>query len=180
VDKGSPFPEHHEPFHSPLPDFLTGGHSNPNLQLRTENVDNWGYLSRRPEETLTNYPVIIMVHRTGNIMGTGGITTGSDSARELGTDRIVEIGKSLAGKLGAKTGDELVLLSPFNDTGITATALVTGRVGVFKRERTFSHVASVTLYGQEDAGVNALTPPAFDFYTGGMELKVFMGRIVKA
>jgi len=180
VDKGSPFPEHHEPFHSPLPDFLTGGRSNPNLQLRRESGDKWGYLSRRPEEVLPDYPVIFMLHRTGNIMGTGGITAWPDSARELGIDRIVEIGKNLARSLGVETGDKLILFSPYYEEGIPATAMVTHRIGSFKRDRALYHVASVTLYGHDDAGANALTPPAFDFFTGGMEIKVFMGRIVKA
>ena len=179
VDKGSPFPEHHEPFHSPLPDFLTGGHSNPHLQLRREIGDKWGYLSRRPEEILETYPVIIMVHRTGNVMGTGGITTLPGTARELGVGRIAEIGTNLAGQLGVRTGDGLVIYSPFNDAGVPATALVTGRVGMFNRDRIHNHVVSVTLYGYDDAGINALTPPAFDFSTGGMEIKVFMGRIEK-
>jgi formate dehydrogenase major subunit len=180
VDKGSPFPEHHEPFHSPLPDFLTGGRSNPNLQLRRESGDKWGYLSRRPEEILTGYPVIIMLHRTGNVMGTGGITARPDSARELGVDRIVEIGKSFARALGVESGDKLTLSSPYFDEGIPATAMVTQRIGSFERDGALYNVASVTLYGHNDAGANALTPPAFDFFTGGMEIKVFMGKIVRA
>ena len=180
VDKGSPFPEHHEPFHSPLPDFLTGGRSNPNLQIRRESGDQWGYLSRRPEEILPEYPVIITMHRTGNIMGTGGITARPDSARELGVERMVEIGISLAQTLGVKSGDDLVLLSPYYEEGVPARALVTGRIGSFERRGALYHVASVTLYGYNDAGVNALTPPVFDFFAGGMETKVFMGRIVKA
>ncbi len=180
VDKGSPFPEHHEPFHSPLPDLLTGGRSNPNLQLRREGEDKWGYLFRRPEEVLADYPVIITLHRTGNIMGTGGITAWPGSARELGVDRIVEIGISFARSLGVESGDKLVLFSPYYNEGVPVTALVTRRIGSFERNKALYHVASVTLFGHDDAGVNALTPPAFDFLTGGMEIKVFMGRIEKA
>ncbi|MDT8366076.1 MAG: molybdopterin-dependent oxidoreductase [bacterium] len=180
VDKGNPFPEHHEPFHSPLSDSLTGGRSNPNLQLRREVGDKWGYLSRRPEEVLSEYPVIIMMHRTGNIMGTGGITAQPNSARELGVDRIVEIGKNLAQSLGVKSGHRIILHSPYYDDGVPATALVTGRIGSFENSGAIYHVASVTLYGHDDVGVNALTPPAFDYVTGGMEIKVFMGKIVKA
>jgi formate dehydrogenase major subunit len=180
VDKGSPFPEHHEPFHSPLPDFLTGGRSNPNMQLRREGVVKWGYLSRRPEEVLPEYPVIIMLHRTGNIMGTGGITAWPDSARELGIDRVVEIGVDLAQSLGVKAGDDITLLSPYYNEGISAKAMVTHRIGSFKRDGAFYHVVSMTLFGHDDAGANALTPPAFDFNTGGMEIRVFMGRIEKA
>jgi anaerobic selenocysteine-containing dehydrogenase len=121
-----------------------------------------------------------MLHRTGNVMGTGGITARADSVRELGVDRIVEIGKGLAGSLGVESGDKLSLFSPYFDKGITATALVTQRIGVFKRGDALYNVASVTLFGHNDAGANALTPPAFDSLTGGMEIKVFMGRIEKA
>ncbi len=179
VEKGNPLPEHYEPFHSPLPDFLTGGQSNPNLQIRNETGEKWGYLSRRPEEVLPDYPVIIMVHRTGNIMGTGGVTAIADSIRELGIERIVEIGRSLARELGVVTGDKLVISSPYYSEGVSATALVTGRIGSFERDRDLNHIASVTLYGDNDAGANALTPPVFDYHTGGIELKVFMGRLTK-
>jgi len=180
VDKGSPFPEHHEPFHSPLPDFLTGGRSNPNLQLRREIGDKWGYLSRRPEEVLSEYPVIIMLHRAGNIMGTGGITARPDIARELGVDRIVEIGINLARSLKIESGDRLIIHSPYYDEGLPATALVTGRISFFEKNKTLHHVVSLTLYGHDDAGANALTPPVFDYLTGGMEIKAFMGKVVKA
>jgi formate dehydrogenase major subunit len=180
VDKGTPFPEHHEPFHSPLPDFLTGGRSNPNLQLRSENGDKWGYLSRRPEEVFTDYPVIITMHRTGNIMGTGGITSRLKYARELGICRILEIGKEFAVSLGVETGDRLLILSPYSDEGVFALANVTGRIASFESDQTSYNVASLTLYGDDSPGANALTPPAFDFLSGGMEMKVFMGLVKKA
>jgi anaerobic selenocysteine-containing dehydrogenase len=150
------------------------------MQLRKESGDKWGYLSRRPEEVLTDYPVILTVHRTGNVMGTSGITAMSDRARELGLGRIVEIGKDLARSMKITSGDRLVVLSPYSDKGVPATALVTARVGSFERGQARYHVASLTLYGSDDAGVNSLTPPAFDFLTGGLEIKVFMGRIEKA
>ncbi len=180
VEQGSPFPEHYEPFHSPLPDFLTGGRSNPNMLLRQEGKDQWGYLSRRPEVILSTYPVIITVHRTGNIMGTGGVTAGWDILRELGVDRIVEIGVELADKLEVNTGDMLRIVSPYDEAGVEACAQVTRRIGVFVDKAEQYNVASVTLFGEEDPGVNALTPPAFDRTNGGMEIKVFMGRIEKA
>ena len=179
VRQGSPFPEHHEPFHSPLPDFLTGGRSNPNMLLRHAGDDSWGYLSRRPEDILERYPVIVMVHRTGNVMGTGGVTTQWDSLRELGTGRIVEIGRELAEQLGVKTGDQVRVASPYYDKGIRACAQVTGRVGVFTDKSDRYNVASVTLFGEGDPGINALTSSAFDLVNGGMEIKVFMGRIEK-
>jgi formate dehydrogenase major subunit len=178
VQQGSPFPEYHEPFHSPLPDFLTGGRSNPNIILRHETDNSWGYLSRRPGEILDRYPVIIMVHRTGNIMGTGGITSRWGVLRELGTGRIVEIGAELAGQLDLKTGDRVRIASPHDEKGVPACAHVTGRVGVFADNGSRYNVVSMTLYG-EDQGVNSLTSPAFDSTNGGMEIKVFMGRIEK-
>ena len=92
----------------------------------------------------------------------------------------MEIGKSFARALGVESGDKLTLSSPYFDEGLPATALVTQRIGAFERDGALYNVASVTLYGHDDAGANALTPPAFDFFTGGMEIKVFMGKIVKA
>ena len=80
-----------------------------------------------PVIRLADYPVIIMLHRTGNIMGTGGITAQPNRARELGIDRILEIGADLARSIGAVNGDKLVLHSPYSGNGIPATALVTRR-----------------------------------------------------
>ncbi|MDF1535428.1 MAG: molybdopterin-dependent oxidoreductase [bacterium] len=179
VQQGSPFPEHYEPFHSPLSDFLTGGRSNPNMVPRHEGKDQWGYLSRRPGDILTTYPVIITLHRTANIMGTGGVTAGWDALRELGTGRIVEIGVELADGMELITGDLVRIISPHNEKGVEARVHVTRRVGVFTDNGKQYHVASVTLFGENGPGINTLTPPAFDRISGGMEMKVFMGRIEK-
>ncbi len=149
------------------------------MLLRQEGEDRWEYLSRRPEVILSTYPVIITVHRTGNIMGTGGVTAGWDILRELGVDRIVEIGVELADQLDVKTGDVLRIVSPYHEVGIEACAHVTRRIGVFADKAERYNVASITLFGEEDPGVNVLTPPAFDRTNGGMEMKVFMGRIEK-
>ena len=148
-------------------------------QARQEVQDQWGYLSRRPEVILSTYPVIITVHRTGNIMGTGGVTAGWDVLRELGVGRIVEIGVELADKLDVKTGDVLRIVSPYHEAGVEACAQVTIRIGVFADKTERYNVASVTLFGEDDSGVNVLTPPVFDRTNGGMEIKVFMGRIEK-
>ncbi|UCG38932.1 MAG: hypothetical protein JSV00_01475, partial [bacterium] len=180
VAGGSPFPEHYEPFHSPLPDFLTGGRSNPFMSLRKGSGAGWGYLSRRPDEVLADYPVIFTVHRTGNAMGTGGIVTLVEHLRELGTARIVEMGPALAGELGVRTGDTVTVHSPYWKEGIRAAALVTGRIGHFTDDGNTFHVASITLFGSGDAGLNVLTAPAFDRTTGGLEMKAFMGRIERA
>ncbi len=180
VEQGSPLPEHLEPFHSPLNDVLTGGSSNPNLELRREMGDSWGYLSRRPEPVLSQFPVIISLHRTGNVMGTGGVTGLPVSLRELGVDRLLEIGMELAGEMGVVSGDRLLVVSPYYEKGIPAVAVVTRRIGSYRTQGGRYHVASLTLNGEEDAGANALTSPAFDILTGGMEMKVFMGRIEKA
>jgi anaerobic selenocysteine-containing dehydrogenase len=179
VQQGTPFPEHYEPFHSPLPDFLTGGRSNPNILLRHEVGNKWGYLSRRPEDILDHYPVIIMVHRTGNIMGTGGVTSHWDALRELGVGRIVEVGAGLAEELEVKTGDPVRIISPYDDMGVKACVHVTGRVGVFADNSKRYNMVSVTLFGEDDTGINTLTSPAFDRTNGGMEITVFMGRIEK-
>jgi anaerobic selenocysteine-containing dehydrogenase len=86
----------------------------------------------------------------------------------------------LADKLEVNTGDMLRIVSPYDEAGVEACAQVTRRIGVFVYKAEQYNVASVTLFGEEDPGVNALTSPAFDRTNGGMEIKVFMGRIEKA
>jgi anaerobic selenocysteine-containing dehydrogenase len=120
-----------------------------------------------------------MVHRTGNIMGTGGVTSHWDALRELGVGRIVEVGAGLAEELEVKTGDPVRIISPYDEKGVKACVHVTGRVGVFANNSNRYNMVSVTLFGEDDTGINTLTAPAFDQTNGGMEIKVFMGRIEK-
>jgi formate dehydrogenase major subunit len=179
VDTGTPFPEHYEPFYSPLHDLLTGGRSSPHLSLRTREKHDWGYLYRRPKELLDNFPVIVTNHRTGNLMGTGGLAAMVPHLRELGTCRIVEISPEFAGLLGVRSGDMVTISSPFWEEGIKAAAVVTARIGRFTKDPDHYHIASVTRYGEGDKGLNALTTPAFDNKTGGLETRTFMGKITK-
>jgi formate dehydrogenase major subunit len=179
VNTGSPFPEHYEPFYSPLPDLLTGGRSNPYLNLRTKGEDDWGYLSRRPQEVLSDFPVIVTAHRTGNVMGTGGIAALIPQLRELGNCRIVELGYDLADELDLQTGDPVTISSPYWEKGIPAIAVVTGRIGSFRYGKSLYHMASVTLYGAGKEDLNILTAQAFDSDSGGLEIKTFMGKITK-
>ena len=179
VGVGSPFPEHYEPFSSPLHDKLTGGLPNPYLIPRTEKEKDWGFLTRTRSDILKSFPLIVSVHRTGNTEGTGGGTILNSYLRELGCRRIVEISPLLAAEMKIETRDQVLVFSPFREEGVTAMALVTGRVGVFGEDEKGNHVISLTLFGEEMPGLNSLTSPVFDSHTGGLEIKTFMGRIEK-
>jgi anaerobic selenocysteine-containing dehydrogenase len=158
---------------------LTGGRSNPYLNQRLQGINDWGYLSRRPDEVLEDYPVIVAVHRTGNVMGTGGIAALIPHLQELGRCRIVELGYDFASELGIRTGDTVTISSPHWEKGIPAVAVVTGRIGSYRYASRTYHMASVTLYGTGYPDFNILTTHAFDSDSGGMEIKTFMGNITK-
>ncbi len=174
-----PFPEHYEPFYSPLPDLLTGGEANPDMVLRAGGREQWSYLSRRPDRILGQFPVITTVHRFGNVQGTGGVLAQVGWLRELGTQRILEIGVDLADDLKIVTGDDVTVRSPDFVAGVGAVALVTSRLRAFHfGGRTFP-VTSLTLSGDDSPGTNDLFPPVFNSTGGGMQVKAFMAKVEK-
>ncbi|GBE16132.1 formate dehydrogenase-O major subunit precursor [bacterium BMS3Abin14] len=176
---GTPFPEHYEPFHSPLPDYLTGGRSDPSIEKMDESSGPWDYLSRRPEDVLAKFPVIMTAHRTGNTMGSGGILGRVGWLTELGTGRMLEMGPALAAELDVVSGDRVNIKTPFVKEPVRALALVTFRLGDFEYNGKHYHVTSVTGYRPERPGTNELFSPVFNGKDGGMQLKAFMVKVEK-
>ena len=179
VKGGFPFPEHYEPFNSPLPDYLTGGEANPGLVAREAVDADWSYLNRRPEDIIREYSVIVSIHRSGSTMGTGGPLEKVAWLQELGQTRMLEIGTDFGNELGVSSGDIVKIFSPDSDLGISAAIIVTGRLDFFGYGNKEYPVTSLTLYGNEGGDVNDLIPSSFDDLTGGMELKAFMAKIEK-
>ncbi len=177
---GSPFPEHYEPFHSPLPDFLTGGRSDPSILQRDEGAETWDYLSRKPTDVLLKFPVIMTAHRTGNMMGSGGAFARVDWLLELGSVRLLEMGPALADDLGVVSGDLVTVSTPHSNSDVRARALVTNRLGTFNYKGAYHQMASITYYGAQSPGTNELLSAAFSGLDGGMQTRAFLARIVKA
>jgi formate dehydrogenase major subunit len=176
---GSPFPEHYEPFHSPLPDFLTGGRSDPSILQRDEEAETWDYLSRKPEDVLLEFPVIMTAHRTGNMIGSGGALAKVDWLAELGSIRLLEMGPALADDLGVVSGDLVAIRTPHSNSDVRARALVTGRLGTFNYNGDYHQVASITYYGAQSPGTNELFSAAFSGLEGGTQIKAFLAKIIK-
>jgi len=179
LSKGSPFPEYYEPFHSPFPDYLTGGQADPLVTLRDSERSEWGYLFRRPERVLEKYPVILSLRRTGNVMGSGGVLAKVDLLTELGTTRFLEISPSFARELEAKDGTVVTIYSPDDKVGITATTIVTERIRDHHYSRGRFPVVSLTLYGDNDRATNNLMTAIYNTASGGMEMKAFLVKVVK-
>ena len=179
VNKGTVFPEHYEPFHSPISDFLTGGISDPYVRLRDSSKEEWTYLFRRPERVLEQYPAILTFHRTGNIMGSGGVLSRVGWLAELGTARILEISPEFADELGVKDGSVVSVASPEDKIPVTAIAMVTSRIRDFIYAGVRYPVVSITLFGDGDRPANTLMTAIHNVSNGGMELKAFLVRVEK-
>ncbi|NOY87293.1 MAG: molybdopterin-dependent oxidoreductase [Deltaproteobacteria bacterium] len=177
---GPPFPDHYEPFHSPLPDYLTGGRSDPSIEKMDDSSGPWDYLSRRPEDVLGRFPVIMTTHRTGNTMGSGGILGQVGWLKELGTDRMLEMGPDMAAELKVVSGDAVDIKTPFVTEPVRALALVTSRLGNFGYNGKRYHVTSVTGLKPGRPGTNELFSPVFNGREGGLQLKAFMVKVEKA
>ncbi len=179
VSKGTVFPEHYEPFHSPVPDFFTGGTSDPFVRLRDGGLKEWDYLFRRPERVLSKFPVILTFRRTGNIMGSGGVLSRVDWLAELGTVRIMEISPEFADELGVKDGAKVSVTSPDDKAALTARVAVTSRIRDFSYAGVRHPVASMTLFGGGDLSANTLMTAIQNTSNGGFEMKAFLVRVEK-
>ncbi|GAV24938.1 formate dehydrogenase-N subunit alpha [Carboxydothermus islandicus] len=97
--KDGPFPEHYEPWESPVQNLLSPVQNNPVIKI-------W-----RPEEQsdAQNYPYVAITYRVSEHWQAGAMTRNLPWQAELVPEMFVEIGEELARELGVKSGDEVIV-----------------------------------------------------------------------
>jgi formate dehydrogenase-N alpha subunit len=169
-----PFPEHYEPWESPLDaNPLSGTKNDPVIKI-------W-----RPEEqsTASEYPIVATTYRVVEHWQAGQMTRNLPWLVEQMPDMFVELSEELAEDKGISNGDKVVV---WNKRGeISAIALVTKRFKPFQMNGTKVHQIGMPWhwgYAGLSTGdsANVLTPSVGDPNTTIPEYKAFLCDIRRA
>ncbi|AVX30692.1 formate dehydrogenase major subunit [Carboxydocella thermautotrophica] len=116
--KDGPFPEHYEPYESPVANQFSSVQTNPVLKPLTTALNARG--------TSSAYPFVATTYRVSEHWQTGAMTRNLPWQAELMPEMFVEISETLAASRGIANGDWVIVSSARGE--IKARALVTKRV----------------------------------------------------
>jgi len=174
--KDGPFPEHYEPFESPVVNLLNGGQSTPTLTFGKAK-------SVKPGDP-KKYPIVCTTYRMTEHWQTGGMTRNIPWLAEAMPKMFVEMSKELAAEKGVGNGDQVRV---FNDRGsIEMVAMVTPRFKPFTIDGKKVHQVGMPWHwgyasGQATGAIaNDLTPNVGDSNTSIPEYKAYLVNVEKA
>ena len=169
-----PFPEHYEPWESPINNIMSGTQFNPAVTV-------W-YPEDRAEIGSGDFPYVATSYRVTEHYQTGMMTRNMPWLNESMPDIFVEISKSLANKLDVKNGDMVAVSSKRGE--FEAAACVTSRVKPFKMNGKELEMVGI-LWHWGFAGMskgpiaNDISPSIGDANTTIPEYKAFLCNIRK-
>jgi len=168
-----PFPEHYEPWESPVSNPMSTQQNNPAIK-------NWETIARG---AATDYPILATTHRVVEHLHTGAITRRLPWLVEMMPEMFVEMSQELAAEKGIAGGDTVVVESARGS--ITAKAVVTIRLKPAQVNGTTVHYISLpwnwgyTGLSKGDSA-NLLSPRIGDPNTGIPEFRAFLCDVRKA
>lgn len=165
--KDGPFPEHYEPWESPVENLLSKIQANPHLTA-------WGEPVRGDRE---KYPVIGTTYRLTEHWLSGAMTRNIPWLVELFPDMFVELGPELAKERGISNGAWVIIQTARGE--LKARAVVTKRVQSLKiRDKMVHQIAIPWHWGymgrSQGESANLLTPAVGDANTAIPEYKAFL------
>jgi len=168
-----PFPEHYEPWESPLLNPMSSQQNNPAIK-------SWETIDRG---TAADYPIVATTHRVVEHLHTGAITRRLPWLVEMMPEMFVEMSRELAAEKGIANGDTVVVESARGS--ITAKALVTIRLKPAQVNGTTVHYVSLPWnWGymglSKGDSTNLLSPRIGDPNTGIPEFRAFLCDVRKA
>jgi formate dehydrogenase major subunit len=174
--KDGPFPEHYEPFESPVQNKFNGRQSNPALTFgKAESVKPGD-----PEK----YPIVCTTYRVTEHWQTGGMTRNIPWLAEAMPHMFVEMSEQLAEEKGIANKDRVRV---FNDRGsIEMYAIVTPRFKPFEIDGKTVHQVGMPWHWGYGSGhatgavANDLTPNVGDANTSIPEYKAYLVNVEKA
>lgn len=134
--KDGPFPEHYEPWESPVKNLLSSTQINPAVVI-------W-----EPDKQCDpkQFPIVVTTYRVTEHWQTGALTRNLPWLAELMPNMFVEISEELARLKGIKNGDKAIVSTTRGD--IEAVAFVTKRLKPFKvAGRTVHEIGTVWCFG---------------------------------
>jgi len=168
-----PFPEHYEPWESPVSNPMSSQQNNPAIVV-WETVD---------KGAAADYPIVVTTHRLVEHLHTGAITRRLPWLVEMMPEMFVEMSHELAAGKGIANGDTVVVESARGS--ITAKAIVTIRLKPAQVNGTTVHYISLPWnWGymglSKGDSSNLLTPRIGDPNTGIPEFRAFLCNVRKA
>ncbi|MEA3298353.1 MAG: formate dehydrogenase-N subunit alpha, partial [Chloroflexota bacterium] len=164
-----PFPEHYEPWESPVNNQMSGTQNNPAVKIWDSAMDYKG--------TRDTYPIVATTYRVTEHWQTGSMTRNLPWLNELMPQMLVELSEELADKKGIANGSRVIVKTARGQ--IEAVAIVTKRLSPFAINGTTVHqIGMVWHWGyaalSKGDSANALTPHIGDANTMIPEYKAFL------
>lgn len=170
-----PFPEHYEPWESPIPNPLSGTQDDPAIKIWDGPMDHKGEASQ--------FPIVCTTFRMVEHWQAGQMTRNLPWQVELVPEMFVEISEQLASEKGIESGDLVKVSSARGE--IEVNAMVTKRLTPYSLDgKTVHQVAMPWHWGymglSKGASANSLTPNVGDANTMIPEYKAFLVNVEKA
>ena len=169
-----PFPEHYEPWESPVKNRLSGTQFNPAFKIWASEMDRRGEPVR--------YPIVATTYRLSEHMQAGAMTRNLPWLVELQPELFVEMSRELAAEKGIDNGDPVTVESARGR--VRAVAVVTSRFKPFQVNGQVVHQIGLPWHwGYEGLAkgdsANVLTPHVGDANTMMPEYKAFLCDVRK-
>jgi formate dehydrogenase major subunit len=169
-----PFPEHYEPWESPVRNLLSTTQFNPVFKIWSSEMDHRGEPDR--------FPIVATTYRLSEHMQGGAMSRNIPWLVELQPEPFVEMSRELASEKGIRAGERVVVESARGR--VAAVAVVTSRFRPFQIDgRTVHEVGLPWHWGYAGLATgdsaNDLTPHVGDANTMMPEYKAFLCDVRK-
>jgi formate dehydrogenase major subunit len=167
-----PFPEHYEPWESPVANQMSSQQNDPAFQIWASEMDYKG--------TPDKYPIAATTYRVTEHWQTGSMTRNLPWLNELMPQMFVELSEELAQRKGILNGGRVIVETARGE--VEAVAVVTKRFTPFSiNGSTIDHIGLVWHWGyaalSKGDSANVLTPHVGDANTMIPEYKAFLCNI---
>ena len=170
-----PFPEHYEPWESPVDNMLSGTQNDPAFKIWAGEMDDKG--------TVDDYPIVCTTTRVVEHWQAGQMTRNLSWNVELMPEMFVELSEELAAEKGIDNGGKVCVSTARGS--LEAVALVTTRLRPFQINGSTVHEVSMPWHWgytglSTGDSANLLTPHVGDANTMIPEYKAFLCNVEKA
>ncbi len=170
-----PYPEHYEPFESPVPNAFSSQEINPTIKIWTG--------KHNPKGAKKDFPIVATTYRVTEHWQSGAMTRNQEWLSELMPHMYVEMSEELAKEKGIKNKDKIMISSARGE--IEAFAMVTKRFKPYTvRGEKIHQVGMPWHFGYKGfvtgGTANRLTPHIGDANTMIPEYKAFLCNVRRA
>jgi len=170
-----PFPEHYEPWESPVDNLLSGTQNDPAFKIWAGPMDDKG--------TPDKYPIVCSTYRLSEQWQGGQMTRNMPWLVEMMPEPFVEMSEELAAEKGIANGDRITVESARGE--VTMKAMVTKRFKPFQLNGRKVHQVGIPWHWgyvglSTGDSANLLTPHVGDANTMIPEYKAFLVNVRKA